>query len=80
MNMTNQYSPERDRLRVQVLKILAILVAMLLIMAFAAALYKLDLSRTYDNGGIMITSSAQSSAYVSVADHGSTRSIPNNVR
>ena len=33
MNMNDQYLPERDRLRVQVLKILAILVAMLLIMA-----------------------------------------------
>lgn len=80
MNMNDQYSPERDQLRVQVLKILAILVAMLLIMAFAAALYKLDISRTYNNDGIRITSSEQSSTYVNVNDHGSTRSIPNNVR
>ncbi|PST47344.1 hypothetical protein CPA40_00500 [Bifidobacterium callitrichos] len=80
MNMNDQYSPERDRLRMQVLKILAILVAMLLIMAFAAALYKLDQSWTYNNDGIRITSHEQSSTYVNVNDHGFTRSIPNNVR
>ncbi|KFI55420.1 hypothetical protein [Bifidobacterium callitrichos] len=79
MNMNDQYSPERDQLRVQVLKILAILVAMLLIMAFATTLYKLDQSWTYNNG-IRITSPEQSSTYVNVNDHGSTRSIPNNVR
>ncbi|WP_055426646.1 hypothetical protein [Bifidobacterium aesculapii] len=80
MNMTDQYSPERNRLRVQILKILAILVAMLLIMASAAALYKLDQSRTYDNGGTKITSSEQASTYVDTDDHASTRQIPDNVR
>lgn len=80
MNMTDQYSPERNRLRVQILKILAILVAMLLIMASAAALYKLDLSRTYNNDGTKITSSEQASTYVDTDDHASTRQIPDNVR
>ncbi|KAA8817045.1 hypothetical protein EMB92_00055 [Bifidobacterium callitrichos] len=80
MNMNDQYSSERDRLRVQILKVLAILVAMLLIMASAAALYKLDQSRTYDDSGIRTTSSEHSSTYVDTDDHASTRQIPDNVR
>ncbi|PST48174.1 hypothetical protein COO72_09050 [Bifidobacterium callitrichos] len=49
--MNDQYSPERDRNRLQTLKILAIIVTALLVVSAGISVYKLEQSQTYDSAG-----------------------------
>ncbi|RSX52967.1 hypothetical protein [Bifidobacterium samirii] len=61
--MNDQYSPERDQTRALTLQALAIIAAIMLIIAAAVALYKLDQSQAYDAAGNLITDDSSSSTY-----------------
>lgn len=49
--MNDQYSTEHDRNRLQTLKILAIIVAALLVVSAGISVYKLEQSQGYDSAG-----------------------------